>query len=69
MCHKLLILYKSDLTKEKIMDIMKIIDWFEDLAEAIIISDYEYEYNMIYANNNENINYNYKNYHGAISIK
>ena len=51
------------------MDIMKIIDWFEDLAEAIIISDYEYEYNLIYSDNNKNIDYNYQNYHGAISIK
>ena len=51
------------------MDIMKIIDWFEDLAEAIIISDYEYEYNLIYANGNESINYNYQNCHGAISIR
>ena len=50
------------------MDIMKIIDWFEDLAEAIIISDYEYEYNLIYADN-ENIDYNYRNQHGAISIR
>ena len=50
------------------MDIMKIIDWFEDLAEAIIISDYEYEYNLIYSNN-ENIDYNYCNQHGTISIR
>ena len=53
------------------MNIMKIVDWFEDLAEAIIISDYEYEYNLLYANDNktENIDYNYKNCHGAISIR
>ena len=51
------------------MDIMKIIDWFEDLAEAIIISDYEYEYNMIYSGNNENADYNYQNCHGANYIR
>ena len=53
------------------MDIMKIIDWFEDLAEAIIISDYEYEYNLLFATNDrkEEIDYNYKNCHGAISIR
>ena len=50
---------------------MNILDWFEDLAEAIIISDYEYEYNNLYANKkqNENIDYNYCNCKGAISIK
>lgn len=51
------------------MDITKIIDWFEDLAEAIIISDYEYEYNLICLKENENIDYNYQNCHGAIEIK
>lgn len=50
---------------------MNILDWFEDLAEAIIISDYEYEYNLLYAydNQNENIDYNYHNCKGAVSIK
>ncbi|MBQ7450223.1 hypothetical protein IJS77_02305 [bacterium] len=50
---------------------MSILDWLEDLAEAIIISDYEYEYNLLYAQNEQNelIGYNYNNCHGAISIK
>ncbi len=50
---------------------MNILDCFEDLANAIIISDYEYEYNLLYSKDNQNeiIDYNYHNYHGAISIK
>lgn len=50
---------------------MNILDWFEDLAEAIIISDYEYEYNLLFSNENkkEFIDYNFSDCHGAISIR
>lgn len=50
---------------------MNILDWFEDLAEAIIISDYEYEYNLLFSNNNQEelIDYNFADCHGAISIR